>query len=114
MFLTPGERQLRELLAGSASALPFTAAFCTNDTLAARLVRELGYAGRRVPGDVAVVGFDNHPLYQRGAQPLSTVDLPLYQLGKAAMARLAAMIDGERSPPPLELIPSSYIARQTV
>jgi LacI family transcriptional regulator len=113
VFLTPGEAELRGLLRDASPRLPFTAAFCTNDTQAARLVRELGYLGTRVPGEVAVVGFDNHPLYQHGEQALSSVELPLYRMGRAAMARLAAMIDGEREPPMLELIPSSFVPRRT-
>jgi LacI family transcriptional regulator len=79
--------------------------------MAARLVRELDFLGIAVPRRVAVVGFDNHPTYHQGPLSLSTVDMPLYALGRLAVARLAAMIAGAGQPATLELIPSSYIAR---
>ena len=113
IYQVPTERELRRILAAQRDHLPFTAAFCTNDILAARLVRELEVLGVHVPAQVAVVGFDNHPLYHQGAVSLSSVDLPLYELGRRAVARLATMIAGGARPAPVELIPSTYIARKT-
>jgi LacI family transcriptional regulator len=113
IYHVPSEREMRRTLAEMRGEPPFTAAFCTNDIMAARLVRELESLGIAVPSRVAVVGFDNHPLFHQGPLSLSTVDLPLYDLGRLAVARLAAMIAGEGRPAPIELIPSSYIARTT-
>ncbi|MET9390396.1 LacI family DNA-binding transcriptional regulator [Streptomyces sp. NPDC006624] len=58
-----------------------------SDTTAAGALRALRDAGRRVPDDVAVIGFDDFPLAQRTAPPLTTVRQPLEEMGRA-MIRL--------------------------
>jgi len=51
--------------------------------------------GRRIPDDVAVVGYDNWDIYAADCRPpLTTVDLNLEQLGATAVEHLLAAIDG--------------------
>lgn len=50
-----------------------TAVFCGNDEMAAGLYRALHEAGRSVPADVSVVGFDDIPLAEYFTPPLTTV-----------------------------------------
>jgi LacI family transcriptional regulator len=69
-----------ELLGGPQS----TAVFCTNDMLALGLLRRLGQAGVAVPGDLAVVGYDDIEFAADAAVPLTSVRQPKYQLGRAA------------------------------
>jgi LacI family transcriptional regulator len=66
------------------------AIFCGNDQIAVGVVETLLDHGRRVPNDVAVVGYDNWP-------PLTTVDLNLEQLGATAVEHLFAALDGRKS-----------------
>lgn len=47
--------------------------FCGNDEMAAGLCRALHEAGRSVPGDVSVVGFDDIPLAEYFTPSLTTV-----------------------------------------
>ncbi len=61
-----------------------TAVFCTNDMLALGLLRRLGQAGVTVPGDLAVVGYDDIEFAADAAVPLTSVRQPKYQLGRAA------------------------------
>jgi DNA-binding LacI/PurR family transcriptional regulator len=58
-----------------------------SDTTAAGALQALRAAGRRVPEDVAVIGFDDFPLAQRTAPRLTTVRQPLEEIGRA-MVRL--------------------------
>ncbi|MGW6545778.1 LacI family DNA-binding transcriptional regulator [Streptomyces massasporeus] len=58
-----------------------------SDTTAVGALRTLRAAGRRVPEDVAVIGFDDFPLAQRTAPRLTTVRQPLEEMGRA-MIRL--------------------------
>ena len=61
-----------------------SAVFCTNDMLALGLLRRLGQAGVAVPGDLAVVGYDDIEFAADAAVPLTSVRQPKYQLGRAA------------------------------
>jgi len=65
-----------------------TAIFAHNDLMAVGVIRRLVAAGRRVPDDVSVVGFDDMPLAEDLQPPLTTVRVPLEELGAEAM-RLA-------------------------
>lgn len=72
---------------------------CGNDQIARGAVEELQRAGRRVPDDVAVVGFDNwEVLVADASPPLTSIDLNLEGLGARAAQLLVAAIDGRPSP----------------
>jgi len=74
------------------------AIFCGNDLLADGAIDALRERGRRVPDDVAVVGFDNWEIIAAGTRPpLTTIDMELHELGRVAGTRLLAMIEGERT-----------------
>jgi LacI family transcriptional regulator len=71
------------------------ALFCGSDRLARGAVDALRERGIRIPGDVAVVGFDNWEIFAAATRPpLSTVDLELEALGRLAGQQLLAMIAG--------------------
>ena len=71
--------------------------FCGSDLIARGVVDALRERGARVPDDVAVVGFDNWEIIAAATRPpLTTVDMLLHDLGRAAGLRLRAMIDGKR------------------
>jgi LacI family transcriptional regulator len=73
------------------------AIFCGSDQVAAGAAQALADLGRRVPDDVALVGFDNWEIFAADCRPpLTTVDVNLEQLGATAVAHLFAALDGER------------------
>lgn len=61
-----------------------TAVVCLNDTAALGLLDGLCAAGVRVPEEMSVIGYDDLPFARRLAPPLTTVNQPKYQLGRAA------------------------------
>lgn len=70
---------------------------CGADLIARGVLDALREHGAHVPGDVAVVGFDNWDILAAGARPpLTTIDMNLHEVGRHAGTRLLAMIDGER------------------
>jgi LacI family transcriptional regulator len=72
------------------------AVFCASDQIARGLSDGLREAGRRVPQDVAVVGFDNWDVMTAAARPpLTSVDMDLEGLGREAAGLLLAAIDGK-------------------
>jgi LacI family transcriptional regulator len=71
------------------------AIFCGNDQIAAGACETLRELGRDVPGDVAVVGYDNWEVFAAECRPpLTTVDLNLAQLGATAVRYLLEAFDG--------------------
>jgi DNA-binding LacI/PurR family transcriptional regulator len=81
------------------AAMPdVSAVFCGNDEIAFAVLKALQDAGRDIPGDVSVVGFDDHPHAALWSPPLTTVGQDFAELGRAAVALLLAVID--ESPPP--------------
>lgn len=68
--------------------------FVASDLMATGVLRALRRTGRKVPDDVAVIGFDNSPL-ARNAQPsLTTVDQRIEEMGAQAARELLALIAG--------------------
>ena len=77
------------------AATPFDAIFAANDTAAFGALRALAEAGLRVPGDVAVVGFDDIALARYSHPPLTTVRIPRQKLGTEAAVQLLAQLAGQ-------------------
>jgi LacI family transcriptional regulator len=79
-----------------ASQCDTDAIFCGSDQIARGVADTLRSAGRRIPEDVALIGFDNwEPMALGGQPPLSSVDMCLEQVGRAAAELLLAAISGE-------------------
>ncbi|MFD8984083.1 LacI family DNA-binding transcriptional regulator [Streptomyces sp. NPDC059564] len=79
-----GRRAVRELLERRPA---LDAVFAASDVLAAGALRELRAAGRRIPQDVAVVGFGDSELARHLDPPLTSVRQPVEEMGRT-MARL--------------------------
>jgi LacI family transcriptional regulator len=73
------------------------AVFVSNDQMALGVLKAAHQSGRRVPGDLAVVGFDNIPESLYFWPALTTVDQPLIDLGGRAVERLIQMIKAEQA-----------------
>src|SRR6202034_2136078 len=83
------------------------------DQIARGVADALREAGRRVPDDVALVGFDNwEGIAVASRPPLTTVDMNLRELGRAAGEGLLAAIDGQPSTG-LQLLPCSLVVRES-
>jgi LacI family transcriptional regulator len=61
-----------------------TAAFCANDLLALGLLQQTIESGRRVPNDLAIVGYDDIEFAAAAAVPLTSVRQPRQELGRRA------------------------------
>jgi LacI family transcriptional regulator len=71
------------------------AIFCGSDQIARGVADALREAGRRVPDDIALAGYDNWELFATTSRPpLTTVDMCLRDLGQLAARTLLADIDG--------------------
>ena len=88
-----------------------TAVFCANDEMAIGLMHAAQDAGRSVPGDLSVVGFDDIPLAGDVTPPLTTVHQDFTEMGRACITRLATMIATDESDTATQLIPTSLVVR---
>lgn len=70
--------------------------FCFNDTRAWSIYTEAIRRGLVIGKDIAVVGVDNHQVIAEALDPpLSTVELPHYEMGYWAVGKLVSLIEGE-------------------
>jgi LacI family transcriptional regulator len=83
-----GITAMRQLLKASP-----TAVFAASDIMAIGALRELIEVGMEVPGDIALVGFDNIPVSGVVQPPLSTVRQPIERLGAMAVDVLIDLLD---------------------
>jgi LacI family transcriptional regulator len=75
-----------------------TAIYCFNDQVALGAIASLRKAGLRVSQDVAVVGTDDTPLAAATFPPLTTVHIPIYDIGKRAAELLIRQIHSKENP----------------
>jgi LacI family transcriptional regulator len=94
-----------------ASGVEFDAIFAHNDLSAAGAMQALRESGRRVPDDIAVVGFDDVPAAAHTDPPLTTVRQPLRQMGAAAARMLLSQLNGAPIPPEPNVIPTTLVIR---
>ena len=102
--------------------------FVASDLMALGALDALRAAGRRVPDDVAVVGFDDSDLARGALPPLTTVRQPIEGLGHAMAASLLSLLDAARAaaptpspasssapppvpPPPAIVLPTDLVIR---
>lgn len=86
-----GYEGARELLARDAS---IDGIFAASDLMALGAMRALREAGREIPRDVAVVGYDDVPLAAQAHPPLTTVRQPLEAMGRQMTRMLLDALDG--------------------
>jgi DNA-binding LacI/PurR family transcriptional regulator len=91
------------------------AVFAASDAMAAGAMWALQVLGRRVPDDVAVIGFDDSPIASATQPPLSSVKQPVEEMGRE-MARLVLSMSAvhDRSPKQMILSPELAVRQSTV
>ena len=94
------------------SGLDFDAIFCGDDEAASGALQALQEAGRRVPQDVAVVGFDDITFARYLNPPLTTVRAPTEQVGLEAVRLLVKVIINQ-SYEQTVLLPTELVIRQS-
>lgn len=106
-----GVRKAAELLS---LPTPPTAIFAGNDEMAAGVYTAARDAGLDIPGDISVVSYDDSPLASRLWPPLTTVRLPIQEVGRMAAEKLLerAKEESERRFEVTEVVPR-LVVRQS-
>lgn len=89
-----------------------TAVFVGNDQMALGLLRRLHEAGREVPRDISVVGFDDIPEAAYFTPPLTTVRQDFAELGKRCLHILLARIEGDEDATRV-VVPPELVVRES-
>jgi LacI family transcriptional regulator len=105
-----GRASTRKLL-GDTPGL--TALFCFNDLVAIGALQTCVDLGLTVPGNVAIVGFDDIPLAALVTPALTTCRISRYELGTQAMELLLKRIDGDTEECEEIILPTELIIRNS-
>lgn len=92
---------------------PPTAIFARNDFTAIGAMHAAHTLGMKIPGDIAIAGFDNIPLAAFTTPPLTTVEQPISQQGEEAARFLLERIRGQRTQDRAATMECRLIVRQS-
>jgi anti-anti-sigma factor len=95
----------------SAEGLACTAIFAGHDYNAQRLIQEALLHGYQVPGDLAVVGFDDIETAQYSVPPLTTVRQQFVEHGRVAARLLLKLLSGEQVAAQVTTVPTALVIR---
>jgi DNA-binding LacI/PurR family transcriptional regulator len=102
-----GADAMRRLLAEDPAV---DAVFCASDLMAHGAIGVLTRSGRRVPEDVAVIGFDDIEISTYSDPALTTVRQPSAEIGRTMARHLLRLIKGE-DVPPSTVLPTELVIR---
>jgi LacI family transcriptional regulator len=107
-----GARAIDELIDKRIMPGPdFTALMCANDLLALGALQRLHEHGISVPRGVSVAGFDDIPVAAMTAPPLTTVRLPLRDMGRLGFEAAIRSLNGETVKP--QILPTEVVLRDS-
>jgi len=94
-----------------------TALFCFSDRVAMGAYDALRQLHKRIPDDVAVIGFDNYEVISANLYPqLTTMQLPHYEMGRWAVETVLQISQskGEKAPTPQMMLPCPLVMRDSI
>ncbi len=95
------------------SGVEFTAVLASNDESALGAMQALKEANRKIPEDVAIIGFDDRPEAAAQVPSLTSVHVPLYKSGYQAVMVLLQHIDAQQDAAQSLKIPTSLAIRHS-
>jgi DNA-binding LacI/PurR family transcriptional regulator len=89
------------------------AIFCASDLMAAGALRALRRGGRRVPDDVAVIGFDDSPIARQTDPQLTTVRQPIEEMGSLLARELLTLINASTAHRRRAVLDTQLVVRES-
>ncbi|MFB6905295.1 LacI family DNA-binding transcriptional regulator [Streptomyces bacillaris] len=105
-----GARAMRELLARRPD---LDAVFAASDVMAAGARQVLREADRRIPADVALIGFDDSVVARHMHPPLTSVRQPIEEMGRRMAELLLEEIAGRSGERPTVVLPTELVVRDS-
>jgi DNA-binding LacI/PurR family transcriptional regulator len=90
-----------------------TAIFAANDLMALGAIGAIQDAGLNVPGDIAVIGYDNRDFTRIFRPRITTVSMPVYEMGRTAAELLLRQIEDGRQETPEIQVKGRLVIRET-
>lgn len=103
-----GYTAMRQLLSQRPDAV-----FVATDTMAIGAIQAIQEAGLEIPGDVALIGFDDLPLAAQSDPPLTTIRQPVRYTGILAVQILIELLETALQPPRHVILPTELVIRAT-
>lgn len=88
-----------------------TAIFCANDEMAIGAQKAAREAGLKMPGDLAIIGFDDIRFAEYAEPPLTTIAQPTVEIGEAAMRLMISVLDGTAAQGERIVLPHELVKR---
>jgi DNA-binding LacI/PurR family transcriptional regulator len=105
-----GVRAMHQLLAEDPT---LDAVFVASDMMAHGALQALKDAGRRVPDDVAVIGFDDFEISRYSDPPLTTVRQPIVDIGRTMASQMLGLVNDRRDVPQEVVLPTELVVRES-
>jgi LacI family transcriptional regulator len=112
-FTEAGGYRAAKALARLPAAQRPTAIFAANDSMAIGALSAAHDAGLAVPDEIAITGFDDIPIAQYTSPPLTSVRVPIIELGERATERLVQQLAGDRRRAGSEILATTLVVRQS-
>ncbi|WP_094550443.1 LacI family DNA-binding transcriptional regulator [Petroclostridium xylanilyticum] len=93
---------------------PPTAIFATDDLKAIGVMKAAYSLGLKVPEDLSIMGHNDYDFAQMVEPPLSTVRVPIYELGKVAAEIMLEQIKNPGHPPKQVILPTQLVIRNSI
>jgi len=103
-----GVRAMRQLLAEDPQ---LDAVFVASDMMAHGALQAVKESGRRVPENVAVIGFDDFEISRFSDPPLTTVRQPIVDIGRTMAKQMLGLVDGKPDVPRCVVLPVELVVR---
>ncbi|MEK5444060.1 MULTISPECIES: LacI family DNA-binding transcriptional regulator [unclassified Fredinandcohnia] len=104
--------EMSQLIQTKSRNLP-TAIFCASDLMAIAAMRAVTENELKIPDDIAFISIDNIDMSQYSSPPLSTIDVPKYELGAIAAKTIVDIVEGKITLPMKILLPNKLIVRES-
>jgi DNA-binding LacI/PurR family transcriptional regulator len=108
----PGYQSAMMTFSGNPQSAP-TAVFACNDLCAAGTLQALSELGISVPDEVSIVGFDDTPFSASLQPPLTTIRMPIQEMGALAVELLVNIIEDRKPTTQQHCLPVSLTLRSS-
>lgn len=108
-----GQNKIREEVINSIEKKRVDAVICANNVFAYEVIQAIKETGHRIPKDIGIVTFDNHPFAEYLEPPVTAIDVDTHKLGELAAKSLIKLIKEEKIEKADRLILPELIIRES-